>query len=38
MTMTRNQWLALAIGLVAYAVLPPFLKNYGVYLMTLLLV
>jgi branched-chain amino acid transport system permease protein len=38
MTMTRNQWLALAIGLVAYAALPPFLKNYGVYLMTLLLV
>ena len=33
--MTRKHCAALAIGLVAVAVLPNFLKSYGVYLMTL---
>jgi len=36
--MTRRQWLVLAAGLVVYAALPPFLKSYGLYLMTLVLV
>ncbi len=36
--MKRAQILALLAGLALYAALPPFLKNYGVYLMTLLLV
>ena len=34
--MNNTQRIALAVGLVAYAVLPQFLKSYGVYLMTLL--
>src|ERR1043165_2891165 len=34
--MKNGRIAALAIGLVAYAVLPLFLKSYGVYLMTLL--
>src|ERR671927_174767 len=33
--MTRNQWLGLAAALAGFAVLPIFLKNYGVYVMTL---
>jgi branched-chain amino acid transport system permease protein len=33
--MTRNRAIALAVALVAFAVLPNFLKSYGVYLMTL---
>jgi branched-chain amino acid transport system permease protein len=33
--MTRNRMLALVAALVAFAVLPNFLKSYGVYLMTL---
>src|SRR3982750_901179 len=33
--MSRNRCAALAIGLIAVAVLPNFLKSYGVYLMTL---
>jgi branched-chain amino acid transport system permease protein len=33
--MSRKHCAALAIGLVAIAVLPNFLKSYGVYLMTL---
>ena len=36
--MNRRQVILLLIGLALYAALPPFLKNYGVYLMTLLLV
>jgi len=36
--MSRRQLLALAAGLVVYAALPPFLKSYGLYLMTLVLV
>ena len=34
--MNKGPLLALVIGLALYAVLPPFLKSYGVYLMTLL--
>ena len=33
--MSRRQCVALAVGLVAVAVLPNFLKSYGIYLMTL---
>src|SRR5205814_7930934 len=33
--MSRNRAIALAVALVAFAVLPNFLKSYGVYLMTL---
>ena len=36
--MSRRQLIVLVAGLALYAVLPPFLKNYGVYLMTLLCV
>ena len=36
--MSRRQILVLAAGLALYAALAPFLKNYGVYLMTLLCV
>jgi branched-chain amino acid transport system permease protein len=36
--MTRGQWIALAVGIALVAALPPFLKAYGVYLMTLVLV
>ena len=36
--MTRRQVIALVVGLALYAALAPFLKNYGVYLMTLVLV
>jgi len=36
--MTRQQWIALAIGLVLVAAIPPFLKSYGTYLMTLVCV
>ena len=36
--MSNAQRIALAVGLIAYAVLPQFLKSYGVYLMTLLCV
>ena len=36
--MSRRQLIALVVGLALYAALPPFLKNYGVYLMTLLCV
>jgi branched-chain amino acid transport system permease protein len=36
--MNRRQVIVLLIGLALYAALPPFLKNYGIYLMTLLLV
>jgi branched-chain amino acid transport system permease protein len=36
--MNRRQVILLLLGLALYAALPPFLKNYGVYLMTLLLV
>src|SRR5437868_8779256 len=36
--MSKTQRIALVIGLVLYAVLPQFLKSYGVYLMTLLCV
>ena len=36
--MSKRYAVVLVLGLVAYAALPPFLKNYGVYLMTLLLV
>jgi branched-chain amino acid transport system permease protein len=34
----RVQLIAIIVGLLVYAALPPFLKNYGVYLMTLLCV
>lgn len=36
--MNRRQMIVLVTGLVLYAALPPFLKNYGVYLMTFLCV
>lgn len=36
--MTRRQMLAIAVGVALYAALAPFLKSYGVYLMTLLCV
>jgi len=36
--MSRRQLIALVAGLALYAALAPFLKNYGVYLMTLVLV
>ena len=36
--MSTRQRIALVIGLVLYAILPPFLKSYGLYLMTLLCV
>src|SRR6266571_1218326 len=36
--MSTTQRIALVIALVLYAALPPFLKSYGVYLMTLLCV
>ena len=36
--MSRRQVVALVVGLALYAALAPFLKNYGVYLMTLVLV
>jgi len=36
--MSRRQLIALVVGLALYAALAPFLKNYGVYLMTLVLV
>ncbi len=36
--MNKSQKIALAIGLVLIAMLPPFLKSYGIYLMTLLCV
>ncbi len=36
--MSRRQTVAVVVGLALYALLPPFLKNYGVYLMTLLCV
>jgi len=36
--MNRNQKIALAVGLVLVAILPPFLKSYGIYLMTLMCV
>ena len=36
--MSKTQRIALVIGLVLYAILPQFLKSYGVYLMTLLCV
>ena len=36
--MKWRQLIVLGVGLALYAALPPFLKNYGVYLMTLLLV
>jgi branched-chain amino acid transport system permease protein len=36
--MNKSQKIALAIGLVIIAMLPPFLKSYGIYLMTLLCV
>jgi branched-chain amino acid transport system permease protein len=36
--MTRRQWILVAVGLALYAALAPFLKSYGIYLMTLLCV
>jgi len=36
--MSRRQVIALVVGLALYAALAPFLKNYGLYLMTLVLV
>ncbi|HEX6944738.1 MAG TPA: branched-chain amino acid ABC transporter permease, partial [Casimicrobiaceae bacterium] len=36
--MSRRQILALVAGLALVAALPPFLKSYGVYLMTLVCV
>jgi branched-chain amino acid transport system permease protein len=36
--MNNSQRIGLAIGLVLIAVLPPFLKSYGIYLMTLMCV
>ena len=36
--MNKSQKIALAVGLIVIAMLPPFLKNYGIYLMTLLCV
>ena len=36
--MNRNQKIALAVGLVLVAILPQFLKSYGIYLMTLMCV
>jgi branched-chain amino acid transport system permease protein len=36
--MSHRQTLALALGLVLVAALPPFLKSYGIYLMTLVCV
>jgi branched-chain amino acid transport system permease protein len=36
--MNKRQVIFVVAGLALYAALPPFLKNYGVYLMTLLLV
>jgi branched-chain amino acid transport system permease protein len=36
--MNKNQKIALAVGLVLVAILPPFLKSYGIYLMTLMCV
>lgn len=36
--MSRRQTIVIVVGLALYALLPPFLKNYGVYLMTLLCV
>ena len=36
--MSKKQQIALVIGLALYAILPQFLKSYGIYLMTLLCV
>ena len=36
--MTRGQWIVLVVALLLVAAVPPFLKSYGTYLMTLVLV